>query len=95
MRADEADWRLHQEITELSEKDKMEEFMILGLRMIKGVSGSEFLARFGQNMWNVYGKQLKNLQENGLIVVESPYVRLSDFGIDISNYVLSEFLFDR
>ncbi len=95
MRADEADWRLYQDITELSEKDRIEEFMILGLRMMKGVSGSEFLARFGQNMWNVYGRQLKNLQENGLIVVESPYVRLSDFGIDISNYVLSEFLLDR
>ena len=95
MKADDADWRLHQDITELSEKDRIEEFMFLGLRMMRGVSGSEFLERFGQNMWNVYSKVLPKLKENGLIEVESPYVRLTDFGIDISNYVLSEFLLDE
>lgn len=94
MRAADADERLHQEIVKLSDKEKMEEFMFLGLRMMKGVSGSEFLERFGLNMWNVYGDVLRNLQANHLIVVESPYVRLSEFGIDISNYVLSEFLLD-
>lgn len=88
-----ADELLHQEIEELSEKARMEEFMFLGLRMSKGVSGSEFLNRFGQNMWNVYGDVLHHLGENHLIEVESPYVRLSDFGVDISNYVLGEFLF--
>ena len=46
-------------------------------------------------MWNVYSKVLPGLQENKLIEVESPFIRLTDFGIDISNYVLSEFLFDR
>ncbi len=95
MNGDDADWHLHQNITELSEQDLMEEFMILGLRMSRGVSGSEFLARFGLNMWNVYGKVLRKLQENRLIEVESPYVRLTDFGVDISNYVLSEFMFDK
>lgn len=94
MRASDVDERLHQEIVKLSDKERMEEFMFLGLRMMKGVSGSEFLERFGLNMWNVYGDVLRNLQANHLIVVESPYVRLSEFGIDISNYVLSEFLLD-
>ncbi len=83
---------LHQEMMQLSDKEKMEEFMFLGMRMMRGVSGSEFLERFGVNMWNVYGEVLHKLQENHLIVVDNPYVRLSDFGIDISNYVLSEFL---
>ena len=49
------------DIEELSLEDKMEEFMFVGLRMMKGVSGSEFLDRFGQNMWNVYGDALKKL----------------------------------
>ncbi len=92
MRADDADWRIHQDITELSEKDMIEEFMILGLRMMKGVSGSEFLDRFGLNMWNVYSDVLPKLVENKLIEVASPYIRLTEFGIDVSNYVLSEFL---
>ena len=92
MDGSEADEKLHLEMHPLTEKEQMEEFMFLGLRMMEGVSGSEFLERFGQNMWNVYGDVLKKLEANHLIVVESPRVRLSEFGIDISNYVLSEFL---
>ena len=94
MNGTDADEKLHQEITKLSDKEKMEEFMFLGLRMIKGVSGSEFFQRFGQNMWNVYGNVLNKLKDEGLIIVDMPDVRLSDYGIDVSNYVLSEFLLD-
>ena len=83
------------DIEELSLEDKMEEFMFTGLRMMKGVSGSEFLERFGLNMWNVYGDVLKKLEKQGLIEVEAPMVRLTEFGIDVSNVVLSEFLLDR
>ncbi len=43
-------------------------------------------------IWEVYGEVLKKLQKNRLIILEDAGVRLSDFGIDISNYVLSEFL---
>ena len=83
------------DIEELSLEDKMEEFMFVGLRMMKGVSGSEFLDRFGQNMWNVYGDALKKLEQQGLIEVDAPMVRLTELGIDVSNVVLSEFLLDR
>ena len=43
-------------------------------------------------MWNVYGDVLGKLVENHLIQADNPYIRLTDFGVDISNYVLSEFL---
>ena len=81
-----------QDIQELTLEDRMEEFMFLGLRMMQGVDGSEFLGRFGQNMWNVYGDVFQKLQEQGLIQVEYPVVRLTDLGIDVSNVVLSQFL---
>ena len=68
--------------------------MFLGLRMMKGVSGSEFAARFGQNMWNVYGKQIEKLEKEGLLAVREPYIWLTDRGIDVSNYALSEFILD-
>lgn len=83
------------DIQELSLEERMEEFMFLGLRMMQGVSGSEFLERFGQNMWNVYGDVLPRLQEQGLIEVDAPWVRLTELGIDVSNVVLSEFLLDK
>lgn len=92
MQAEDVDDYLHKEIIKLTEKEKMEEFMFLGLRMMCGVSAQEFQKRFGTGMWDVYGQVIDKLQRNHLIVIEEPYVRLSEFGIDISNYVLSEFL---
>lgn len=83
------------DIEELSIKDQMEEFMFVGLRMMRGVSGSTFLERFGQNLWNVYGNVIKKLEKQGLIKVEMPMIRLTDLGIDVSNAVLAEFLLDR
>lgn len=88
----ETDSLLHQDVIRLSDKEKMEEFMFLGLRMIKGVSTDEFMKRFKVDMWDVYGEVLNKLAENRLIEIHGPVVYLSDFGIDISNYVLSEFL---
>lgn len=82
------------DIQELSLKDKMEEFMFLGLRLMKGVSGSEFFQRFGVNMWNVYGEVFARLKAQGLIEEQLPKVRLTEMGIDVSNAVLCEFLLD-
>ncbi|MCD8083199.1 MAG: radical SAM family heme chaperone HemW [Clostridiales bacterium] len=83
------------EITELSQKDRMEEFMFLGLRMTDGVTGSEFLERFGQNMWNVYGPVIRRLEEQGLLTVDGNRVRLTELGLDVSNTVFCEFLLDE
>lgn len=83
------------DIQELSHQEKMEEFMFLGLRMTQGISGSEFLGRFGENMWNIYGTVIERLARRGLLVVEAPFIRLTELGIDVSNQVLSEFLLER
>ena len=40
-------------------------------------------------------RDLIELEKQGLIEVEAPMVRLTEFGIDVSNVVLSEFLLDR
>lgn len=80
------------EIQELTQKDQMEEFMFLGMRLTKGVSGSEFIRRFGQNMWNVYGDAFEKLRRQGLIEEDPPMVRLTELGVDVSNQVLCEFL---
>ncbi|MCI8659674.1 MAG: oxygen-independent coproporphyrinogen III oxidase [Lachnospiraceae bacterium] len=80
------------DIQELTLTDKMEEFMFLGLRMMEGVSGNEFLGRFGRNMWKIYGSVIDGLREQGLIEVSAPQVWLTERGIDVSNQVLSRFL---
>lgn len=59
-----------EEREELSAQAKMEEFMFLGLRVMAGVSGTEFEKRFGKTMEDVYGDILRKHEEEGLLQIE-------------------------
>ena len=74
---------------------RMEEFMFLGLRMIKGVSRAEFKARFSKDIYEVYGPVINKYVSEGFMISEGDNVRLSDRGIDVSNIILSDFILDR
>lgn len=77
----------------LSEEEKMEEFMFLGLRMMKGISKNKFAECFGSAIEEVYGKQIEKLRRMGLLEVQDDSVYLTEKGIDVSNTVFVEFLF--
>ncbi|WP_051638666.1 radical SAM family heme chaperone HemW [Butyrivibrio sp. NC2002] len=76
----------------LTETAKMEEFMFLGLRMTKGVSIKEFRDKFGKEIHEIYGNVISSLREEGLLEVTEDSVRLTDKGMDVSNYCMAEFL---
>lgn len=63
---------------ELSVQAKMEEFMFLGLRVMEGVSGTEFEKRFGKTMEDVYGDVLRKHEEEGLLRIERKEARNED-----------------
>lgn len=63
---------------ELSVQAKMEEFMFLGLRVMAGVSGTEFEKRFGKTMEDVYGDVLRKHEEEGLLRIERREARKED-----------------
>lgn len=77
----------------LSVQAQMEEFMFLGLRKTKGVSAGTFQEVFGIPIWQIYGDVLGRMAEKGLMCIEKDRIRLSEAGLDISNYVMSDFLF--
>ena len=83
------------EITPLTRQDEMEEFMFLGLRMIRGVSGDRFEDEFGVSLDSVYKAPLRRLERDGLISRGAGNVRLTARGIDVSNRVFAEFLLDK
>lgn len=83
---------LRQELERLSIEEKMEEYMFLGLRLTEGVSAHGFVSNFGQNIRNVYGQVLDRLEQNGLMEFKDGFYRLTSRGIDVSNYVMSQFL---
>lgn len=77
----------------LSKENRMEEFMFLGLRKTEGISRVGFWEEFQQNIDQVYGKVLKDMKEKGLLMEKNERIFLTEKGIDLSNYVMSEFLF--
>ena len=77
----------------LSQEAQMEEFMFLGLRLMEGVDVRAFADKFGQDIFAVYGQVIERNVKDGLLKQEEGHVRLTKRGIDVSNYVMSQFLF--
>ncbi len=76
----------------LTVEEQMEEFMFLGLRMEKGISFSAFYQRFGFSFSQVYGRVTEKLMGQGLLAKTKEGIRLTDYGIDVSNYVFEAYL---
>ncbi len=83
---------LTEEYRILSQNERMEEFMFLGLRMIRGISAKEFKERFSQDIYAVYAKPLEKLVKDGLIIINGDNIKLTSKGIDVSNTALANFL---
>ena len=90
-----------EEVYRLSLEEQMEEFMFLGLRLTEGVSSEEFVRCFGQRMEDVYSGVIERNIGDGLIQWrkeegsserEKGRLSLTEYGIDVSNYVMAQFL---
>lgn len=71
---------------------QMEEFMFLGFRMLDGISREEFEQAFGVSIESVYGNVLTQLQQDDLIVKKGGRIYLTEKGMDLNNYVVSQFM---
>lgn len=78
----------------LSMQGQMEEFMFLGLRMMRGVSAEKFKRKFLRTMEEVYGTVLDKQLKEGLIKKTKDGYCLTEYGIDVSNYVMAAYLLD-
>ena len=76
----------------VSEKDKMSEFVFLGLRMTEGIDEERFKELFGKSIYDVFGNEIEkyiNLnvmaKENGRIFIKKEYLY-------VSNNILADFI---
>lgn len=92
----------------LSQDDEMAETMFLSLRLMRGVDLAEFAQRFGRTAEEVYGDAIRKHIGEGLlqyftgeaensaqpadICAGRAFLALTDRGIDVSNYVMADFL---
>ena len=84
----------HKNIEVLTREDAMAEFMFLGLRLIRGVNDQEFIRAFGTSFMDVYREPIQKHCREGLLcyIEETGQLSLTEQGIDVSNYVLCDFL---
>lgn len=85
--------REDEEVLEM--KEQMEEFVFLGLRKMEGIREMDFEKKFEKSIWDCYGENLRRVMGEGLLTKENGYLRLTKKGIDVSNYVFAEILWEE
>ena len=82
------------DVEKLTKKDMEEEFFYVGLRMTAGVSLPEFERRFGMSAKDVYPGLMEMFVEEKAAVFQGDRFVLTDYGLDVSNYIMAQFLQD-
>jgi len=80
-------------VEEIDEPLEMTETMILGLRLVQEGEGlADFRGRFGRELMDLYGGQIEETEQAGLLEVEGERVRLTARGRLLGNEVFQRFL---
>lgn len=77
---------------ELTKKDKIEEFIFMGLRMNEGINIDVFKERFDTNFYDIYQEVMDKLIKRELVRFDGKNISLTQKGREISNSVFIEFL---
>ena len=87
-------YQQYDEIEQISKEDAMAEYFFLGLRMTRGVSIQQFETQFGCSAFERFSKELQELEKEKLILVDrnQDRIALTEFGMDVSNWVFEKFI---
>ena len=77
---------------DLDKLDLMKEYVILRLRLNQGVYKEAFNKKFEVDILNVFGNEIKELEEKGLIINNNKNIYLSERGKEIANVVWEKFV---
>ena len=80
------------EVIENKNKDNIEEFIFMGLRMLEGINLSEFKNKFNTNIEDIYKEVIEKNIKNNLLIIENNRLKLTSKGIELSNSVMSDFI---
>ncbi|MFC6227394.1 radical SAM family heme chaperone HemW [Paenibacillus allorhizosphaerae] len=80
------------EMSDVGREEAMEDFMMVGLRMRRGVRDADFLEQFGCKLESVFGSVIDKFLRLELLERTEEGYRLTDRGIPLGNEVFGEFL---
>jgi len=81
-----------EELHEVDDREAMEDFMMLGLRLMEGVSPADFRERFGTDLEAVFARELDDLVRKGLLEFAGGRFRLTRRAIPVANEVFARFV---
>jgi len=73
-------------------EEKKEDMLMLGLRMLDGVTFNQYEKLFHEDMYQKFGQQIDKLVKAGLLIKDHQGIRLSKKGIIYGNEVFAEFI---
>jgi len=76
----------------LSEEERLEEILFLGLRLVDGVNVEAVKRDFGVDVWRRYGDDLEPFVSQELLVYDSPHLRLTRPGMLLANEIMKVFI---
>lgn len=82
----------YQEHDPVSVEQEMDETMMVGMRLLAGVSEQEFSQRFQVSYWDVYESEIKDLLSKGLVEFIDGHLRVTEEGLLLENLVSGAFL---
>jgi len=83
---------LCEEYRVISPREAEFETLMLGLRVVKGVSSADFLCRHGRTMEEAFGEKILQLIKQGMLEYKDGCLRLTRKGMDVQNAVLVELM---
>lgn len=78
--------------TKVSLDQEMEETMMVGMRLLRGVEEQDFILRYGQSYFQVFGDEIRKLMELGLVTFTDGHLHVTERGLALENQVSAVFL---
>ena len=76
----------------IDRREEVAEYLMLRLRLRKGISTDDFRARFGADFDEIFGKKLEIYIKNGLMTHEDGHYAFTPQGMFVSNEILSRII---
>lgn len=84
----------NEDVEHLTDKDEMEEYCFLHLRMKEGIPLEDFRRRYGEDIGYWYGDAVKMLKARKLLTEKNGHLALTYKGAALGNFVFEQFLRD-
>lgn len=82
------------DLTERSESDRREETLMLATRTVRGLDLARWRAEFGEDLIERRAKQVRKLENYGLIEIAGGFLRLTPVGLELQDSVVLELMED-